>query len=169
MYILDEEKIIKNGIYEGYLDNDKVNQLSILIYTDKRLNGIKLSNYSVVKVGDKTKIRVNGSNGTIYISYEYEGEEIRVPIKSEPPKKKEEEEIPGMDYIKAELFKKSDKINTFTKREVLAKLENIEGGSTDYNDLDNKPHIESIELIGDKTFEELGIVSINNDEINNLL
>lgn len=168
MYILDEEKIIKNGVYEGYLDNDDVNQLSILIYTDKRLNGTKLSNYSVVKVGDKTKIRVNGSNGTIYISYEYEGEEVRVPTKPEPPKKREEE-IPGMDYIKAELFKKSDKINTFTKREILAKLESVEGGSTDYNDLENKPSIQSVELEGDKTFEELGIVSINNDEISNLL
>lgn len=31
------------------------------------------------------------------------------------------------------------------------------GGTDDYNDLINKPSIEEVELIGDKTFPELGI------------
>lgn len=33
------------------------------------------------------------------------------------------------------------------------------GGTTDYNNLSNKPKIENVELIGNKTFEDLGIAS----------
>ncbi len=39
----------------------------------------------------------------------------------------------------------------------------------DYNNLDNKPSIESITLQGNKTFRQLGIDSIANSDIENLL
>lgn len=42
-------------------------------------------------------------------------------------------------------------------------------GTTNYPDLEYKPRIESIELVGNKSFEELGITSINSNEISNLL
>lgn len=166
MYILDEEKIIKNRIYEGYLDNDDVNQLSILIYTDKRMSGTKLNTYSVVRVSDKTKIRITASDGPVYISYECKGEEQRVPDTNISVK--DEETIPGKDYLDAELFKKADKITTFTKKEVTEKLNSVSVGSTNYNDLENKPKIQSVELEGDKTFEELGAITIEVGEIKNL-
>ena len=37
-----------------------------------------------------------------------------------------------------------------------------------YNLLENKPQIEGIELVGNKTFEELTLVSITNAELENL-
>lgn len=38
-------------------------------------------------------------------------------------------------------------------------------GTGDYNDLINKPSINSVELVGDKTFEDLGDSPLTNVEI----
>lgn len=43
------------------------------------------------------------------------------------------------------------------------------GGTTDYNDLINKPSIEGVTLEGDKTFEELTLVSLDNTDIHNIV
>lgn len=42
-------------------------------------------------------------------------------------------------------------------------------GTRDYNKLINKPQIESVELIGDKTFEELGLTVLDAYDILNIL
>lgn len=42
-------------------------------------------------------------------------------------------------------------------------------GTKDYNKLINKPQIESVELIGDKTFEELGLYSMDATDILSIL
>ena len=39
----------------------------------------------------------------------------------------------------------------------------------DYNDLRNKPSIEGVELIGDKSFEELNLQRLTNAELENML
>lgn len=39
----------------------------------------------------------------------------------------------------------------------------------DYEKLINRPKIESVELIGDKSFEQLGLLSITNSEIEAIL
>ena len=41
-------------------------------------------------------------------------------------------------------------------------------GLINYEEIDNKPSIESVELIGNKTFEDLGISNINKVEISNI-
>lgn len=38
-------------------------------------------------------------------------------------------------------------------------------GTTNYNDLTNKPRIESVELIGNKTLDEIGIRTMTENEI----
>ena len=43
------------------------------------------------------------------------------------------------------------------------------GGTTDYELLRNKPQIEGVTLIGNKTFEELTLVSLTNEELEALL
>lgn len=45
----------------------------------------------------------------------------------------------------------------------------IGGGSNDYNDLNNKPSINGVQLVGNKTNEELLIKAISNSEIEDLL
>ena len=42
-------------------------------------------------------------------------------------------------------------------------------GTTNYNLLENRPSIQSIELIGNRTFEDLGIIPISQEEIVNIL
>ena len=43
------------------------------------------------------------------------------------------------------------------------------GGTLDYDDLDNKPKINDVELKGNKTFENLGINTITNIELEEML
>lgn len=42
-----------------------------------------------------------------------------------------------------------------------------EAGTTDYNDLTNKPKINGVELIGDKSIEDLGIINVVNTYLQN--
>lgn len=42
-------------------------------------------------------------------------------------------------------------------------------GPTNYESLKNKPQIESVELVGNKTFEDLGLETIDNSELMELL
>jgi len=53
--------------------------------------------------------------------------------------------------------------------EIDTDIEISTGGTNDYNDLINKPSIEGIELIGDKTLEELGVEALTPQEIDELL
>lgn len=43
------------------------------------------------------------------------------------------------------------------------------GGTKNYNELNNKPSIEGVELVGNKTYEELNLSSLTNTEIEDLL
>lgn len=45
----------------------------------------------------------------------------------------------------------------------------ISQGTTNYSDLENKPSINGVLLIGDKSNEELNITSLSNTEIEELL
>lgn len=137
MYVLDEEKLIVGGTWEGYLDHEEVNPGSIMIFTGMKLTGHHLTGYSVIADGKKTKLRVSGASGTVYITYETSASLTAIPASSEI----ETPSLEGMSkadklYVDAELAKKADKANTFTKREVLQKIEEnggnisvIDGGS----------------------------------------
>lgn len=43
--------------------------------------------------------------------------------------------------------------------------ESVTVGSSDYNKLKNKPRINSVELVGDKSFDDLGMNTISNIEL----
>lgn len=49
------------------------------------------------------------------------------------------------------------------------KGEKGDAGTTDYAELSNKPSIEDVVLVGNKTFPELGLVWLNNTEIEEML
>lgn len=53
--------------------------------------------------------------------------------------------------------------------ETTATVRNGSGGTTDYNDLDNKPLIEGVTLVGNKDYEELNLNHITNTEIEALV
>lgn len=52
-----------------------------------------------------------------------------------------------------------------TKLEFGTDIRPVLGGSSDYNQLNNKPSINGVELAGNKTNDELDICSITNSEI----
>ena len=56
--------------------------------------------------------------------------------------------------------------NEGTEEDFMAYLRDF--GLINYEEIDNKPSIESIELIGNKTFEDLGIISITKSDIINI-
>lgn len=45
----------------------------------------------------------------------------------------------------------------------------LPAGTSNYEDLENKPKINGVELIGDKTNEELGIDELSNQDIETLI
>ena len=53
--------------------------------------------------------------------------------------------------------------------EIDTDIEISTGGTNDYNDLVNKPSIEGVELIGDKTLEELGVEALTPQEIDAII
>lgn len=59
--------------------------------------------------------------------------------------------------------------NTRIEIEVEEVMESVSGGTKDYEKLENKPSINSVELVGNKTFEELGITPLSNIEIMNII
>ena len=42
-------------------------------------------------------------------------------------------------------------------------------GTSDYEKLKNKPHLNGVELVGDKSFEDVGLVALSNRELEKLL
>lgn len=137
MYVLDEEKVIVNGVWEGFLDHQEVNLGSILIYTGEKLTGTRLTGYSVVSDWGKTKIRLSAPSGKVYITYEALSETpspvvVKEVTTTTPPENEKADKV----YVDMELMKKADKVSTFTKQEVLKKIEEnggnisiIDGGS----------------------------------------
>ena len=53
--------------------------------------------------------------------------------------------------------------------EIDTDIELSANGTNDYNDLANKPSIEGVELIGDKTLEELGVEALTPQEIDAII
>lgn len=53
--------------------------------------------------------------------------------------------------------------------EIDTDIELSAGGTNDYNDLINKPQINGVELVGNKTPEDLDILPLTNAEIDELL
>ena len=53
--------------------------------------------------------------------------------------------------------------------EIDTDIEISTGGTNDYNDLINKPSIEGVELVGDKTLEVLGVEALTPQEIDAII
>ena len=45
----------------------------------------------------------------------------------------------------------------------------VVAGTSDYEKLKNKPHLNGVELVGNKSFEDVGLVALSNSELEKLL
>ena len=78
IYTVEEELIVENGKYEGFLGHDNVNNNTLVIYTEKGLKGDKIKNFTLSKKEGqewKTFIEVYHPNN-VYVTYETEGDVV---------------------------------------------------------------------------------------------
>ena len=74
--------------------------------------------------------------------------------------------------IEIDLYDNNEEIkidSSFSNDLELRESDVIYVNSTDYEKIKNKPQINNVELIGNKNFKELGMESLSNMEIENLL
>ncbi len=79
VYVIEEEKDVANGIWEGYLNHDNVNHETIYIYTGPKLTGEKVENYFISTPSEtpwKTHLKVFSNSEKIYITYETTGDQV---------------------------------------------------------------------------------------------
>lgn len=78
-YVIEEEIIISNGVYEAELQHDNVNKKTINVYTGTKLSGNKLETYIISTPSLtpwKTNIKIFSSISPLYISYETQGDTV---------------------------------------------------------------------------------------------
>ena len=77
------------------------------------------------------------------------------------------------DELNIELDKEDLHIILKEQNSIDAEIENSDivptGTTTDYEKLNNKPKIEGVELVDNRSFEDLGMKSLTNSELENLL
>ena len=79
VYVIEEEKTIVDGKYEGYLNHDNVNHHTISIYTGSKLTGEKVENYFVSTPSEtpwKTHLKIFSNSEKIYVVYETAGDQV---------------------------------------------------------------------------------------------
>lgn len=159
VYVIEEEKDVANGIWEGYLDHDNVNHQTIAIYTGPKLTGEKIDNYFISTPSEmpwKTHIKAFSKSEKIYITYETTGDQVEADdinlvqdaivdtiedlsnykstnnadIQDLQEKANELERTKAAKtYVDTELNKKYNKEQVFTKEEVLQRIQDIIGAA----------------------------------------
>lgn len=79
VYVIEEEKDITDGKWEGYLDHDNANRESIVIYTGPNFTGEKVDNFFISTPSEtpwKTHLKVFSNSEKIYITYESQGDQV---------------------------------------------------------------------------------------------
>ncbi len=79
VYIIEEEKLITDGKWEGYLDHDNANHESIVIYTGPNFTGERVDNFFISTPSEtpwKTHLKVFSNSEKIYITYESKGDQV---------------------------------------------------------------------------------------------
>lgn len=77
VYTVEEEVILKDGVYEAELIHDNVNNINV--YTGTKLTGNKITTYSATTPSLtpwKTIIKIYSSEPKLYISYETMGDQV---------------------------------------------------------------------------------------------
>lgn len=79
VYVIEEEKDITDGKWEGYLDHDNARHQSIVIYTGPNFTGEKVDNFFASTPSEtpwKTHLKVFSESEKIYIIYETTGDQV---------------------------------------------------------------------------------------------
>lgn len=136
MYVLDEVKMISGGFYEGYLNNTDVNMSSVQIYSEPKMTGRKITNYSIRREGVHVKLHISGIDGPVYATYETTNELIDTPREED-----DSVEFDMRSYVETIMSGKADKNRTYTKDEVDTKFGHVRGPKGDQGEKGDKGDI----------------------------
>lgn len=78
-YVIEEEVILTNGVYEGELEHDNASNSSVRVYTGTKLTGEKLENFILSTPSSapwKREIKIFATVNKAYITYETTGDTI---------------------------------------------------------------------------------------------
>jgi hypothetical protein len=176
IYVIEEEVTPVNGKYEGLLAHDNITDSSVHVFTGPKLTGEKIDNFilSIPANTDwKRSIKIFSNAAKLYITYESHGDQVEAgdinalqdsivatQIEIDGYKaannlavnntidrvRAVENNKSEKTYVDEELFKKADKVNTYTKTETDSRIQEIVGAAPDALD----------------TLQELGS-ALNND------
>lgn len=78
-YTIEEELLVSEGGYEGYLRHDNITNSTIRVYTGPRFSGEEIRNYLVSIPAEtpwKRKIKIFASVVQVYVTYETMGDTV---------------------------------------------------------------------------------------------
>ena len=79
VYVIEEEVILLEGKYEGFLEHDNINSKTIKVYTGSKLTGEEIVNVIVsipIETPWKTFIKLFSNEEKVYITYETSGDTV---------------------------------------------------------------------------------------------
>ncbi|MEC1716595.1 phosphoglucomutase [Schinkia azotoformans] len=79
VYVIEEEVVPVNGVYEGTLNHDNVMPVSVRVYTGSKLTGEKVENF-LLSIPSQTpwkkSIKIFSDKPKLYITYETSGDQV---------------------------------------------------------------------------------------------
>lgn len=78
-YVIEEEAVIKNGVYESELQHDNVIPSSVRVYSGPKLTGEKIDNFILSTPSEtpwKKIIKIFSDKPKLYITYETQGDTV---------------------------------------------------------------------------------------------
>lgn len=79
VYVIEEELPITDGVFEGFLAHDNINNSTIRVYTGPKLTGEEITNVVVSIHGDipwRRYIKIFAGVSAVYVSYETPGDMV---------------------------------------------------------------------------------------------
>ncbi|HWL13458.1 MAG TPA: hypothetical protein VNQ57_10750, partial [Ureibacillus sp.] len=159
LYVIEETVTPSNDKYEGLLIHDNIVDSSVRVYTGSKLTGDKVNNFILSIPADtdwKRSIKIFSNAEKLYITYESFGDQVEAEdinklqesmtaTQTELDRYKGENDLivsntvnrvtviennkAEKTYIDSELLKKSDKVNTYTKSETDARIQEVIGAA----------------------------------------
>lgn len=159
VYTIEEELLVAEGVWEGFLAHDNINNKSLYIYTGPGFTGQKVTNYFLSIPQEtpwKRYLKVFADTPKVYVTYETPGDQVEAEDVNrlqdsltntqgevERYKAENEQTVSNMDtrlamaennkaektYVDTELLKKADKNKTYTKTEADTRIQELIGAA----------------------------------------